>query len=148
MKILVLSDYYPPNTKGGADIAAERLSSELARRGNLIRVLTTVQNKADVGTTTVRGVQVRRVHSRYPLRLRSYAAVYNPAVASRVATEIADFGPDLIHAQNIHTHISFQALLEGKAETYTLAVRNLLKAVEERRKDAQSPARKLWRRLI
>lgn len=114
MKILVLSDYYPPNTKGGADIAAERLSAELARRGNLVRVLTTVQDKAEAGTTTVRGVQVRRVYSRYPLRVRSYAAVYNPAVTGRVAAEMADFRPDVVHGQNIHTHISFQSLLEAR----------------------------------
>lgn len=114
MKVLVLSDYYPPNTKGGADIAAERLSSELARRGHSVRVLTTVQTRADAGTITVRGVQVRRVPSSYPLRARNYMATYNPLVVGRVAAEIADFRPDVIHAQNIHTHISFQALISAQ----------------------------------
>ncbi|HEX9015485.1 MAG TPA: glycosyltransferase family 4 protein [Chloroflexota bacterium] len=114
MKILVLSDYYPPHTKGGADIAAERLSAELAGRGHSVRVLTTVQDGRQTGTTTVRGVHVRRVLSRYPLRFRSYFAVYNPFVAGHVAREIADFKPDLVHAHNIHTHISFQALYEAR----------------------------------
>lgn len=114
MKVLVLSDYYPPHTKGGADIAAERLSAELARQGHIVRVLTTVQNKSEAGTSTMRGVQVRRVLSRYPLRLRGYVAVYNPAVVGRLSAEIADFQPDIIHAQNIHTQISFQALIVAK----------------------------------
>jgi starch synthase len=114
MKILVLSDYYPPNTKGGADIAAERLSAELARLGHSVRVLTTVQKKDDAGTLTVRGVQVRRVLSRYPLRLRNYLAAYNPALVGRVSAEIADFRPDVVHAQNIHTHISFHALISAR----------------------------------
>ncbi len=114
MKVLVLSDYYPPNTKGGADIAAERLSAELARRGHSVRVLTTVQSRSDTGTITVRGVQVRRVLSRYPQRLRSYAAVYNPFVTRAVATEIAEFLPDIVHAQNIHTHVSLQSLLVAR----------------------------------
>jgi hypothetical protein len=42
---------------------------------------------------------------------------------------------------------SFQVLLQEKAATYTLAVRNLLQAVEEKRNDMQSPGRKIWRRL-
>ena len=114
MKVLVLSDYYPPNTKGGADIAAERISAEFARQGHSVRVLTTVQNKSETGTSTMRGVQVRRVLSRYPLRLRAYLAAYNPMVIGRVSAEIADFQPDIVHAQNIHTHISFQALIVAK----------------------------------
>jgi glycosyltransferase involved in cell wall biosynthesis len=114
MKILVLSDYYPPNTKGGADIAAFRLSSELASRGHSVRVLTTVQNRSETGTSTVRGVHVRKVLSRYPLRLRAYLAPYNPMVVGRVSAEIADFQPDIVHAQNIHTHISFQALIAAR----------------------------------
>ena len=114
MKVLVLSDYYPPNTKGGADIAAARISAEMARKGHTVRVLTTVQKKSEAGTSTMRGVQVRRVLSRYPLRLRAYLAAYNPMVIGRVSAEIADFQPDIVHAQNIHTHISFQALMVAK----------------------------------
>lgn len=111
MKVLVLSDYYPPNTRGGADIAAERLSSEIARRGHTVRVLTTVEHRSQAGTETMQGVQVRRVVSRYPIRLRNYVAVFNPFVARRVRAEIAEFRPDIVHAHNIHTHISFESLL-------------------------------------
>jgi hypothetical protein len=41
----------------------------------------------------------------------------------------------------------FQGLLQEKAATYTLAVKELLTAVEEKRNDMQSPARKVWRWL-
>jgi len=41
----------------------------------------------------------------------------------------------------------FAVLLQDKATTYALAVRNLLEAVEKRRQEMQSPARKIWRRL-
>lgn len=111
MKVLVLSDYYPPNTKGGADIAAERLSAEIARRGHAVCTLTTVQSRAGAVSDTVRGVHVRRVFSSYPSRLRNYMAVYNPLVVPKVAKKIAEYKPDIVHAHNIHTHISFQALL-------------------------------------
>lgn len=114
MKVLTLSDHYPPNTKGGADIAAERLCSELARQGHLVRVLTTVDSKAKAFSDTVRGVLVRRIVSRYPSRLRNLVAVYNPQTVAEVAREIAQFRPDVVHAQNIHTHISFQALVKAK----------------------------------
>ncbi|MGE5619864.1 MAG: glycosyltransferase family 4 protein [Sphingomonadaceae bacterium] len=114
MKVLTLSDYYSPNIRGGADIAAERLSAEIARRGHSVCVLTTVENHTDAISDTVRGVHVRRVVSRYPLRLRNYMAVYNPMVVGQVAKKIREYRPDIVHAHNIHTHISFQALLEAK----------------------------------
>jgi glycosyltransferase involved in cell wall biosynthesis len=114
MKVLVLSDYYPPNTKGGADIAADRLSAEIARRGNSVCALTTVQDRSQAVSSTVRGVHVRRIFSDYPVRLRNYMAVYNPMVVSQVGKKIDEFEPDLIHAHNIHTHLSFQVLMEAK----------------------------------
>lgn len=114
MKILFLSDYFPPNTKGGADIAAEKLSAELARQGYSVRVLTTVDSKQKAVSDTVRGVSVRRIVSRYPQRLRNFMAIYNPQTVGEVAREIAQFGPDIVHAHNIHTHISFQALIKVK----------------------------------
>lgn len=114
MKVLVLSDYYPPNTKGGADIAAERLSTEIAQRGHSVCALTTVQDKSQAVSDTMRGVQVRRIFSKYPRRLRNYMAVYNPMVVSQVGRKIAEFKPDIVHAHNIHTHLSFQSLMEAK----------------------------------
>lgn len=40
-----------------------------------------------------------------------------------------------------------ETLLKNEAETYSLAVRNLLDAVEDMRNKMASPARKIWRRL-
>lgn len=114
MRLLVLSDYYPPNTKGGADIAAERLSAEIARRGHEVRVLTTVQKREEVGEMQAHGVRIRRVFSDYPLRFRNYLAVHNPAPARAAAEEIRRFRPDVIHAHNIHTHLSYQSLLVAR----------------------------------
>ncbi len=114
MKVLVLSDNYPTSTKGGADIAAERLSAEIARRGHSVCVLSTMEDRGGTMSETLHGVQVSRVISKYPSRLRNYLAVYNPWVAGQVARKIAECRPDVIHAHNIHTHISFQALLEAK----------------------------------
>ncbi|MCL4370893.1 MAG: glycosyltransferase family 4 protein [Chloroflexi bacterium] len=114
MKVLTLSDYYPPNTRGGADIAAERLSAELARQGHSVSVLTTVADKSQAVSDTVRGVQVRRIVSHYPAKLRNYMAVYNPMVLGNVADKIAEFRPDVVHAHNIHTHLSFHTLLVAR----------------------------------
>ncbi len=114
MKVLVLSDYYPPHTKGGADIAAERLSAEIARRGHSVCTLTTVQERSQAVSDTIRGVHVRRVHSSYPSRFRNYMAVYNPMAVHQVGKKIEEFQPDIVHAHNVHTHLSFQSLLEAK----------------------------------
>ncbi|HEX2988604.1 MAG TPA: glycosyltransferase family 4 protein [Chloroflexota bacterium] len=114
MKVLVLSDYYPPNTKGGADIAAERLSAEIAHRGHSVCALTTVQEKSQAVSDTIRGVQVHRFYSSYPIELHNYMAVYNPMVVGQVRKKIEEFKPDVVHAHNVHTHLSFQTLLEAK----------------------------------
>jgi glycosyltransferase involved in cell wall biosynthesis len=111
MKVLVLSDYYPPDTKGGADIAAERLSAELARRGHTVRALATTSDPSLVGTTSLREVEVRRAVSAYPIRLRNYVATHNPRVVGWVSRQSTEFQPDIVHAHNVHTHMSFQALI-------------------------------------
>ncbi len=40
MKIAIVSNYYPPNAKGGAEIVASRIADELSARGHEIFVLT------------------------------------------------------------------------------------------------------------
>jgi glycosyltransferase involved in cell wall biosynthesis len=118
MKVLVLSDYYPPDTRGGADIAAERLSAEIAGRGHLVRVLATTADPSLVGSADVRGAEVRRIASSYSLRLRNYVATHNPRVVRWVAREVAEYAPDVVHAHNVHTHLSFRSLVAaGRAST-------------------------------
>jgi hypothetical protein len=65
---------------------------------------------------------------------------------------LKDLGFSAENVQNARAKLvekidGFEILIRGQAATYTLAVRNLLMAVERKRDDMQSPARKIYRRL-
>jgi hypothetical protein len=60
---------------------------------------------------------------------------------------LADESVNEVRTKIVEQIDGFQVLFQEKAATYTLAVRNLLLAVETRRQEMQSPVRKIWRRL-
>ena len=114
MRIALLADTYPPANRGGAGVVAQRLSRAFAARGHEVLVVTTWP---DAATETTDGpVQVQRLQSSYPERFRNTVAMMNPAVLGGVRRALADFRPDVVHAHNVHQHLSF-ASLEAAAAT-------------------------------
>lgn len=111
MKILVLTDDFPPHVLGGAGVIAHRLSKEFVKQGHIVRVLSTVSDKKGAGTQTIDGMQVEFVYSSYHPRWRSYLSLCNPFLFFKVRKAIKDFQPDVVHAHNIHYHVSYAALL-------------------------------------
>lgn len=108
MRIALLADTYPPENRGGAGVVVERLAGAFVRAGHEVCVIAT-----DSGAGSVReqdGVRVHRLPSRYPERFRNTVAMANPAVLPGVRRALADVKPDLVHAHNVHQHLSFAAL--------------------------------------
>lgn len=110
MKILILSDVFPPFAAGGAEMVAWRLTRRLLAAGHQVLVLSACQDFDNSGWRQVDGVDVFFIFSRYNLRWRGWRGVCNPAVLKILNKKITEFGPDVIHAHNIHTHISYGAL--------------------------------------
>lgn len=106
MKILVLTDDYPPYVAGGAGVMAHRLVQELTAQGHVVRVVSTVQKKEYEGED--------RIFSSYHERWRSYVSLYKPFLIKKIERIIQDFKPDIVHAHNIHGHISYYALVVAK----------------------------------
>ncbi len=114
MKILVLTDDFPPHVLGGAGVMAHRLSKEFVKQGHVVRVLSTVKDRNHVGMHTIDGMQVEFVHSYYHPRWRSYISLFNPFLFFKVRKTIKEYQPDIVHAHNIHYNISYASLLISK----------------------------------
>ncbi len=110
MRVLFLTDDYPPDSFGGAGIVAERLARGLAARGVEVRVLTTVRDPARAGRALADGLVVDRLASDYPLRWRSWVSLHHPRLVRALERLLREFRPDVVHAHNVHIHLSYRSL--------------------------------------
>ncbi len=120
MRIVFLSDDFPPQSFGGAGIIAYNVAHALVRLGHQVLIITTVDRKKDVGRTEYNGITVERLYSAYPSHFRAWLSLYNPQVVKRVKALFEEFKPDIVHAHNIHQHLSYHSL--AVASHYTDAV--------------------------
>ncbi|MBU6427155.1 glycosyltransferase family 4 protein [Patescibacteria group bacterium] len=114
MKILVLSDDFPPHSFGGAGMVAFNLSKEMQRRGHQVRVVTTVRTDSDAGRFEYEGLAIDRIASDYDLKWQSFRCLKNQLTVDKVAAIIAEYKPDVVHAHNIHAHLSYHSLSLAK----------------------------------
>lgn len=110
MKIAVLQDDYPPYHAGGAGMIAKNLANAYARAGHRVLVITTVQDTALAGEETAGEVRIKRLYTSYPGRWRAYLSLYNPQVMGEIRKELRVFRPDIVHAHNVHSYLSYHAL--------------------------------------
>jgi glycosyltransferase involved in cell wall biosynthesis len=115
MRILVLSDTFPPFNLGGAGEVADMVAGGLAGRGHEVRVLTATAQRRDAGTEVRDGVTVRRLWVPVPAPLRLHLSVVHPWAAALVACEARAFRPDAVHAHNVHERLSFASLSAARA---------------------------------
>ncbi|MFA5841406.1 MAG: glycosyltransferase family 4 protein [Candidatus Paceibacterota bacterium] len=120
MKILILSDDFPPKSFGGAGIVAFDQARELAKRGHNVSVITTTRESRDDGVIIYDGLTVYRIHTDYNERWRAYLSLYNPRTVSRVDKILSEFSPDVVHAHNVHYFLSYHTL--SLARRYAKAV--------------------------
>lgn len=120
MKILVLSDDFPPNGQASAETVAFNLARDLQKRGHSLFVITTTRDKSGGGESEYERMRIFKVYSNYPVSLMSYFSLYNPQTIGRVREIIKKIKPDIVHAHNIHYHLSYHCLKISKK--YTKAV--------------------------
>ncbi|MFH1226163.1 MAG: glycosyltransferase family 4 protein [bacterium] len=110
MKILFLSDNFPPQSFGGAGIVAYRLAQALKKQGHDIFVITTVQEKNRQGEEEANGLKIFRIYADYHPRWQAWLSLYNPQTAARVKEIIQIVKPDVVHAHNLHYYLSYHCL--------------------------------------
>lgn len=114
MKIVILQDDFPPDSNGGAGVVAASLARALQERGHAVYVITTTRTLEQVGTGEWEGVPVYRIYSNYHERWRAWRSLYNPRVVREVSRLLALWRPDVVHAHNVHYHLSYASLRRAK----------------------------------
>ena len=114
MKILILSDNFPPESFGGADRIAFNIAKGLLGIGYQVFVITTTRNKSDEGEKDYHGFKVFKIYSHYHSRWRAYINLYNPQTVGKFKELIKKIKPDIVHAHNIHFYLSYYCLRLAK----------------------------------
>lgn len=120
MKILILSDNFPPSAPGGAERSTFDLASAFRKKGHEIFIITACQDKKFSGESEFEGLKVFRIYSDYRSRWRAYLSLYNPRTVGQVKAIMEKVKPDVVSAQNIHYHLSYFCL--KLARQYSKAV--------------------------
>ncbi len=114
MKIVFLSDDFPPTSFGGAGISTSELALGMKKAGHDVSVITTVRHTSEAGESDYQGLAVFKIASDYDGRWRAWRSLYNPPVVRRVRELLREIRPDVVHANNIHFHLSYYCLKVAK----------------------------------
>ena len=114
MKILYFSDEFPPTVTGGAAIAAYDIANAVFKKGHKVFAITANQDRSRAGESYIGGIKIFTLFSKSPVFLRHYLSVWNPFLAGKIKKILKEIKPDIVHAHNIHTHISYGALKIAK----------------------------------
>ena len=114
MKILFLSDDFPPQSFGGAGISTYDLALGMKKAGHQVFVITTGRKASEAGESDYQGLKVYKIANDYPKRWRAYLSLYNPPVVRQVEELLKKIRPDVVHANNIHFYLSYYCLKLAK----------------------------------
>lgn len=109
MRIVMLADSIPPEAIGGAGKIAWILAQGLADAGHDVHVIATTQN-APQPSPPDDSLPVHLIPSTYAERWRAWVSLYNPQTVGAVAGLLKKIQPDVVHAHNIHSHLSYASL--------------------------------------
>ena len=110
MRILVLSDNFPPANPGGAGAVAAAVARRLVEWGHEINVVTYGVADRFGSVSRQDGLTVHRLRSPWPRRLRLYLSLLHPWLVAQVTQLVRKLRPDVVHAHNLHEHLSLAAL--------------------------------------
>lgn len=108
MKILILSDDFPPRGKSSAGTIAANLAAEYAKRGHDVHVITS--HRTEESPHIIREGNVISLPISYRVSLRHWLALYHPAVSKILTQEIGAIRPDVVHAHAVHLYLSYDSL--------------------------------------
>ena len=114
MKILFLADFIPPRNIGGPGKRNFEVATRLTKLGHEVFFITSCQKKEQEIEEERDGIKIFNVYSRYPVYLRDYLSIYNPFVVSKVKKIIKRIRPEVVHADIVHTHLSYSCLKIAK----------------------------------
>lgn len=114
MKILFLSDDFPPESFGGAGISTYELAVGMKTAGHEVFVVTTCRSRADAGASEHHGLKIFKIASDYPGKWRWYVSLNNRPVVQQVEVLLKNIAPDMVHVNNIHLYLSYRSIRVAK----------------------------------
>ena len=104
-RLLLMADAF--DQSGGGEVVVAHLANALRERWD-VGVLTTTREGDELVQDG--GMTLFRVHSDYHPRLRPILSLLNPQVAPKIAAVVRRFRPDVVHAWNVHSYLSYDSL--------------------------------------
>lgn len=114
MKIVFLSDDFPPQSFGGAGISTYDLAIGMKHAGHDVSVITTCRQKSEEGESEYNGLKIFKIHSNYPSKWRWYISLYNPHVVRKIEEILKKIRPDIVHVNNVHFYLSYHSIKIAK----------------------------------
>lgn len=122
MKVLFLSDDFPPSSFGGAGISTCELALGMKKAGHEVFVITTCRNRDEAGESDYHGLKVFKIASDYSGRWRAYVSLYNRPVVRKVEELLKVIKPDVVHINNVHYYLSYHSIKLAKAYSRVVVV--------------------------
>ncbi len=110
MNILILTDFFPPDHWGGAEISTFLIARRLIEKGNKVSVISSVQKKEKIGKIMYEGIVIYRIYSNYKMILNEYVSLFNPFSVGIVKRLIKKIKPDIVQVHGVHIHLSYYVL--------------------------------------
>ena len=122
ISVVFLSDDFPPRSFGGAGISTYELAQSVKHAGHEVSVITTCRDQNEAGKSEYEGLTVFTIASDYHERWRAWRGLYNPPVVRQVEQLLRELRPDVVHANNLHYHLSYQCLKTAKKYAQTVVI--------------------------
>lgn len=119
MNIVLLNDDALPVGRGGTAVVVDRIRRSYAQGGHRVTLITTHQNDARnvlLRKTDAAGETIS-VFRRYDLRKRHRLCLRDPIMNATLDMLLAELRPDVVHAHNLHTYLTYEALLIARKHT-------------------------------
>lgn len=104
MRVLLVSNFFPPDSLGGVQLYTYRIAQELQRRGTAVQVVCAGdwshgnRHINRVENSVYNGVPVTRIHLNWAKASDPFRALYdNSAVSEVIQATIEDFQPTIVH---------------------------------------------------
>src|SRR3989344_9157863 len=110
MRILFLSDDFPPQSFGGAGISTYELAKGVLNAGHEVFVATLGRGQ----DYNLEGLKIFKIDCQYHERWRAYLSLYNPKAVRRLEEILKQIKPDIVHANNIHFYLAYHSIKLSK----------------------------------
>lgn len=112
MHIVLLHDTLPAEQPDDAAAAVWRLGQGLIAAGHRVTFITTTPGAAQVEQRG--GITVHLLHSRYATRWAAWYGLLNPQTVVPLYRTLRALKPDIVHAHNVQTHLSYHSIVLGR----------------------------------